>query len=164
MDGSVPLNLKDRDERAGVENIAAVLDRKGYGAWSVEAGDSVYDAIGRMAEKQIGALIVFSEGSRLAGILTERDYSRKVILQGRSSRTTAVGEIMTPSPVTATLDQTVEDGLRTMAEHGVHHLPVMDGPVVVGIVSVGDFVKSILMMQAHTIDQLHHYISGKYPE
>src|SRR5262249_17320253 len=117
MDGSVPLNLKDRGERAGVETIAAVLDRKGYGAWSVEAGDSVYDAIARMAQKQIGALVVLSAESRLSGILTERDYARKVILQGRSSRTTQVGEIMTPSPITANIDQTVEEGLRTMADN-----------------------------------------------
>jgi CBS domain-containing protein len=115
-----------------------------------------------MAAKSIGALLVISEGS-LLGIVSERDYARKVILQGRSSKETRVKEIMTSDLVTVTPENTVDDCMRVMTHHRIRHLPVLDVGRLVGIVSIGDMVNAIIADQAHTIAQLHTYIAGKYP-
>jgi CBS domain-containing protein len=144
------------------ETIASILNCKGSVVWSVAPDATVYDAIALMAEHRVGALLVLSD-DRLVGILSERDYARKVILQGRSSRETPVNEIMTSGVVTVTPDHTVDECMLIMTQERIRHLPVMIQDTVVGIVSIGDLVRSIISAQAHTIHQLHTYISGTYP-
>ena len=144
------------------ENIASVLKTKGSAIWSVAPDTTVYDAIAQMAERSIGALLVLSDG-RLVGIVSERDYARKVILQGKHSQDTPVHEIMTRSPVTVTPDHTVDECMLIMTQSRVRHLPVLSGDEVVGVVSIGDLVKAIISAQADTINHLHTYISGTYP-
>lgn len=141
--------------------IGALLDAKGDAVHTISPGATVYDAIAQMADHGVGALLVM-EGSHLLGILSERDYTRKVILQGRSSREALVEEIMTQRVLTATPHETVEDAMRTMTENRVRHLPVMDGTRVIGIVSLGDLVKWIISAHEETIAHLRHYIAGGY--
>ena len=143
------------------ETIASILKCKSAGIWSVAPSATVYDAIALMADKQVGALLVLS-GGQMLGILSERDYARKVILQGRSSKATAVQEIMTRTVVTVSPQHTVDECMRIMTHHRIRHLPVLDGDGVVGVVSIGDLVRSIISEQADTIDQLHTYIAGSY--
>jgi len=143
------------------ETIASVLKIKGGRVWSIDPEATIYDAIALMAEKSIGALVVIS-GGRLAGIISERDYARKVILQGRSSKETHVHEIMTSSVITVSPEQTVDDCMRIITNHRVRHLPVMCGDEVLGVISIGDLVRAIIAEQAATIDHLHSYIAGKY--
>jgi len=144
------------------ETIAAILRNKGGDIWSVGPDETVYDAIAMMADKGIGALLILSHG-KLVGIVSERDYARKIILQGRSSKNTKVREIMTGSPVTVTLDHTVDECMRIITHHRVRHLPVMDGDRLLGVISIGDLVNAIIAAQAQTIDHLHMYITGQYP-
>jgi len=115
-----------------------------------------------MADKHVGALLVIDNG-HLDGIVSERDYARKVILMGRSSKDTFVREIMTPSPVTICLDCSVDDAMRTMTTHRIRHLPVVDKEKVVGMLSIGDLVNWIIMSQDQAIESLEHYITGQYP-
>ena len=115
-----------------------------------------------MADKGIGALLIISEG-KLVGVLSERDYARKIILQGRSSKSTRVREIMTGDPVTVTAEHTVDECMRIITHHRVRHLPVMDGDRLLGVISIGDLVNAIIASQAQTIDHLHTYITGGYP-
>jgi CBS domain-containing protein len=115
---------------------------------------TVYDAIALMAAKSVGALLVISEGS-LLGIVSEVDYVRKVILQGRYSKETRVKDIMISNPVTVAPEDTVDDCMRIMTHHRIRHLPVLEGLELVGIVSIGDLVNSIVADQADTIDELH---------
>ena len=142
--------------------ISSILLRKGTDIWSVTPDTTVYDAIALMADKGVGALLVVSAG-RLVGVLSERDYARKIILQGRSSRDTSVEEVMSPSPITVTPSQTVDDCMRLMTEHRVRHLPVIDREKLVGVVSIGDLVNAIISAQAETIEHLHTYIGSNYP-
>ena len=145
------------------ETMASVLKSKGSAIWSVVPDATVYDAIAAMATKGIGALLVLS-GGRLEGIISERDYARKVILEGRSSKDTLVREIMTSPVVTVTLDHTVDLCMKIMTERRIRHLPVLDRDAVVGIVSIGDMVRATIAAQAETIDHLHTYILGTtYP-
>lgn len=141
--------------------IGALLDSKGNAIFSIGPEATVYDAIARMAECGVGALLVMEEG-RLLGIISERDYTRKVILQGRSSREALVSEIMTQRVITASPDHTIEDAMRVMTENRIRHLPIMDGSHVVGVVSVGDLVKWIISAHEETIAHLRHYIAGGY--
>jgi len=115
-----------------------------------------------MSEKQVGALPVI-EGTKLVGIMSERDYARKVVLKGKSSKDTQVKEIMTSPVIYATPQETVDNCMRIMTANGVRHLPVVEGERVVGIVSIGDLVKWIISAQADTIHQMQSYITGKYP-
>jgi len=114
-----------------------------------------------MAEKGVGALLVIEE-NRLLGVISERDYARKVILQGRSSKETAVEEIMTEDLVAVTPDQTVDDCMKLMTEHRVRHLPILQGRDVLGVVSMGDLVKYVITSQADEIEHLQAYITGGY--
>ncbi len=155
--------LAEPQNQAGVETVAAILKKKGTGVWSISPDAMVYEAITLMAEKHVGALAVLSEGE-LIGIVSERDYARKVILQGRASRETAVSEIMSSPVFTATPEDTVDCCLRVMTANRVRHLPVVESGRVSGMVSIGDLVVSTLSMQAHTIDQLETYIANKYPK
>ena len=139
--------------------LVQLLDRKGHAIHSIEPGAAVIDAIRMMAERHVGALLVM-EKEQLAGIVSERDYARKITLLGRSSTTTAVQEIMSAPVVTAAPAQTIEDAMRLMTDHHIRHLPVIRGHSVVGVVSIGDLVKAVIDDQQHLIDDMRQYISG----
>ncbi len=145
-----------------VDKIDSVLKLKGSQIWSVAPTATVYDAIEKMSAKGIGALLVLADGS-LAGIISERDYARKVILRDRSSKQTQVQEIMTSPVVTVTPQHSVEECMRTMTENRVRHLPVVDRDKVVGIISIGDLVNWIISAHEETIGHLQSYIAGNYP-
>ena len=145
-----------------VDTVRLVLKQKDQNVWSVSPDACVYDAIEIMAEKYVGALMVVFEGV-LVGVVSERDYARKVILQGKSSKETLVKEIMTSPAIFVTPDQTVEDGMRIMTDKHIRHLPVVEEGILLGVVSIGDLVKWMISAQQQTISQLHNYITSKYP-
>jgi CBS domain-containing protein len=142
------------------ETVASILKKKGDAIWSVEPTATVYEAIAMMAEKSVGALLVVSDG-KLVGIISERDYARKVVLQRRSSSDTLVREIMIDTVITVTPDHSVENCMKIITEHRVRHLPVLAGDQLVGVISIGDLVNAIITEQAETIGHLHTYISGR---
>ena len=144
------------------DTVRSILKQKGHQVWSVAPQAMVYDAVEIMANKCIGALLVISEG-RAVGVMSERDYARKVVLQGKSSTKTQVREIMTSPVISVSPDDTVQDCMQIMTESHIRHLPVVENENVVGIVSIGDLVKSIISAQRETIQQLHNYINGTYP-
>jgi len=139
--------------------VKHLLDSKGREVISIDPQASVYDAIKLMADHGIGSLLVM-DGDELKGIVTERDYARKVIIKGRSSESTQVGEIMTTDLVTTTSAQTVNECMTMMSERRIRHLPVMSGNEVVGMISIGDLVQAIISDQQEEIAQLENYISG----
>ncbi len=130
--------------------------------WTIGPDASVYQAIEMMSARQVGALIVTS-GGRLMGIVSERDYARKVILKGRHSQETKVREIMTAPVLFVTPEQSLDDCMRQMTSRRVRHLPVLEGDNVVGIISIGDVVDWIIASQEQTIHHLQNYIAGTYP-
>ena len=139
--------------------VKHLLDSKGREIISIVQEASVYDAIKLMADHGVGSLLVM-DGDELKGIVTERDYARKVIVKGRSSESTQVGEIMTKDLVTTTSAQTVNECMTMMSERRIRHLPVMSGKEVVGLISIGDLVQAIISDQQDEIEQLENYISG----
>ena len=145
-----------------VDTVRQILSKKGGVVWSVAPESTVYDALVLLADKDVGALPVVS-GRELVGMFSERDYARKVILMGRSSREMLVREIMTSPVITVTPDETVEECMRVVTTHRIRHLPVLEGSNLAGVISIGDLVNSIISAQAETIQQLNSYISGSYP-
>src|SRR3954471_5947500 len=141
------------------DTVASVLQHKGSAVWSIAPDASVYDAIALMAGKSVGAVLVVDR-DELVGIISERDYARKVILQGRSSKETSVGEIMTSPVISVSPTTTVHECMEIVTAQRIRHLPVVDGRAVVGIVSIGDLVRKIVATHEETIHHLHEYIVG----
>ena len=144
------------------ESAGAILESKGTEIWSIEPDATVYDAIWLMDQKRSGALVVLS-GGKLAGIISERDYARKVILRGRSSKEITVREIMTSEVITVSPDESVETCLRVMTNRRIRHLPVVENGALKGLLSIGDLVRSVISAQADALKHLNHYIGSSYP-
>jgi len=143
-----------------MKTVAQILRTKGHEVLSVSPELSVFDALGVMAEKNVGALLVV-EGGRLAGIFSERDYARKVILKGKASKEIPVREIMTSHVLYVRPEQTIDDCMALMTDKRVRHLPVLDEERLVGVISIGDVVKAIIAEQEFIIEQLQNYITGR---
>jgi len=142
--------------------VRSILSNKGADIYAATPSNTVFEAIEMMNAKYVGALLVMDE-SKLVGIISERDYARKVILMGRSSKDTRVEEIMSSPVIVVNPDMPLEECMRIVTEQRIRHLPVVEGDLVVGVISIGDLVRSIITAQAETIDQLHNYIHGTYP-
>jgi len=140
--------------------VKHLLDAKGRNVISIAADASVFDAIKMMADESIGSLVVMDENGGLAGIVTERDYARKVIVKGRSSGDTRVADIMTTDVLTTSCDSTVNSCMEIMTEKKLRHLPVVEDGRVVAMISIGDLVQAIIADQKEEIEHLEHYISG----
>ncbi len=142
-------------------HISEILSGKGGVVWSVPPDATVLEAIQMMADKNVGALLV-TKDNHLVGIISERDYTRKVVLKGRSSKDTPVREIISGKVISVSPDHTVEECMRLMTEHRIRHLPVVQGAKILGVISIGDLVNSIISHQTSAIQQLETYITG-YP-
>ena len=140
--------------------VRDLLAQKGNDIWSIAPDSSVYDAVKLMADKGIGALLVM-EGDRLCGIVSERDYARKVMLKGRSSDKTPVKDIMTAKVLYVGQERSIEECMALMTDKRVRHLPVMEDDRLIGVLSVGDVIKGIISQQEFIIDQLENYIKGR---
>jgi CBS domain-containing protein len=138
---------------------AAIVGVKGAEVWFVLPGDTVYHALEVMADKNVGSMLVLDDGD-LVGILSERDYARKVVLDDKASKETLVAEIMTTDLITVEPSCTVTDAMELMTEQRVRHLPVLEDGELVGLISIGDVVKAVMADQLEMIDQLEHYITG----
>jgi CBS domain-containing protein len=145
-----------------LDSVERILKQKGSQVYSISPHVTVYEALEELADNDIGALVVM-DGSELVGILSERDYARKVMLTGRSSKEMKVHEIMSSPAVTVNLKTTVDECMQHMTAKRCRHLPVVEGGRVVGVVSIGDLVNWIMTAQDLTIRQLEDYITGKYP-
>jgi CBS domain-containing protein len=143
-------------------SVSAILAHKGSAVWSIAPNSMVFDAIQLMADKNVGALPVVDNG-QLVGMISERDYTRKITLRGKSSKDTPVRDIMTPEPVTVNVTDTVGECMRVMTDSRIRHLPVMEGKKMIGLVSIGDLVRGIISAQTATIEALEKYITGDYP-
>ena len=143
-------------------SVGAILAHKGSAVWSIAPNAMVFDAIQLMADKNVGALPVVDNG-QLVGMISERDYTRKVALKGRSSKDTPVREIMSHEVVTVNVADTINECMRLMTDSRIRHLPVMEGRKLMGLVSIGDLVRGIISAQTATIEFLEKYITGDYP-
>ena len=143
-------------------SVGAILALKGSAVWSIAPNSMVFDAIQLMADKNVGALPVVDNG-QLVGMISERDYTRKVTLKGRSSKDTPVQEIMSHEVVTVNEADTISECMRVMTDSRIRHLPVMEGKKIIGLVSIGDLVRKIISAQTATIEALEKYISWDYP-
>ena len=144
-----------------IGTISEILHHKGSTVWSISPEAMVFDAIQMMADKNVGALLVIDQG-KLVGIISERDYTRKVALKGKSSKQTPVKEILSEQVIKVSPSTTVDECMRLMTEHRIRHLPVLEGERIIGVVSIGDLVNRIISAQTTTIHQLETYITG-YP-
>ena len=142
-----------------MKTVQGILDAKGSDVWSIDGDSSVFDALEYMAEKSIGAVLVVNDGE-LVGIMSERDYARKIILMSRASRETKISEIMTSDPICVTSSDTVSNCMQLMTEKRFRHLPVVDDGALVGLISIGDVVRAVISEQQFMIDQLESYITG----
>jgi len=158
----VAFALREPSGRMFDEPVRSLLREKSPVIWSISPDATVYEAIHQMSEKHIGCLLVLS-GGHLTGIVTERDYARKVVLQGRASHQTRVREIMTKPVLFVREEDTLDDAMRLMTGRKLRHLPVLRDNDVVGIVSMGDLVRWLVEAQQRTIQQLQGYIEGLYP-
>jgi CBS domain-containing protein len=140
--------------------VRDILDQKGRTVWSIEPDASVYRALEVMSDRRVGALMV-TEGDRLVGVVSERDYARKIALKGKSSRETTVADIMTRSVFCVTPRARIEECMALMTDKSVRHLPVMDGERLDGVISIGDVVKATIVHQEFIIEQLEHFIAGR---
>ena len=142
--------------------VRDILQNKGGEVWTTSPETTVYDAIGLMGEKNIGALVAV-DGGEVIGVLSERDYSRKVVLQNRTSRDTLVGDILSRPAITVGCGDSIETCMQLMTSRRIRHLPVVEDGALIGLVSMGDLVNWVMQSQRHTIQQLQGYISGEYP-
>ena len=142
-----------------MKRVKDILSAKGGETWSIGPDDSVYAAIHLLADKQVGALVV-TDGDRMVGIISERDYARQIILKGRSSENTLVKDIMSGNVITATPGQDIQICMQLMTEKRIRHLPIIDADKLVGMISIGDLVRAIIADQESTIGDLEKYISG----
>ena len=140
-------------------HIREILSQKGNLVWSVSPEATVLEAIQMMADKNVGALLV-TKDTTLVGVISERDYTRKVVLKGRSSKDTPVRDIISGKVVSVSPDHTVEECMKLMTEHRIRHLPVVQGPKILGVISIGDLVNTIISQQSTAIQQLETYITG----
>lgn len=145
------------------DNIHCVLRNKSGEIHSIHPDATVFDALQLMADKEIGALLVVGENGKLEGIISEREYARKVILLGKSSRDTTVREIMRPMQLSVSPSHTIDECMRLMTDNRIRHLPVLEGSSIIGVVSMGDLVHWVISAQEATIAQLHAYVAGSYP-
>lgn len=143
-----------------MDTAESLLKSKGHEIWSVHPDASVYDALVMMADKEAGALLVM-ENDELVGVISERDYARKIILKGKASKDTLVREIMTAKVICVNIRTPVNECMAIMTEKRIRHLPVFDGEQLVGVISIGDVVKGIISEQEFVIDQLEKYIIGR---
>lgn len=143
-----------------LDTAESLLKSKGHEIWSVHPDASVYDALVMMADKEAGALLVM-ENDELVGVISERDYARKIILKGKASKDTLVREIMTAKVICVNIRTPVNECMAIMTEKRIRHLPVFDGEQLVGVISIGDVVKDIISEQEFVIDQLEKYIIGR---
>lgn len=143
-----------------MKSVRQVLNTKGFAVETITPESSVYDALQKMSNRELGALVVLKEGE-LCGLFSERDYARKVVLQGRASKDTQVQEIMTRRVITVQPQQTVEACMVLMTDKRIRHLPVVEEGRVIGIVSIGDIVKAVIEAQRLTIEELESYITGR---
>ena len=142
-----------------MSTVRQLLNQKDRNVWSIHPDATMFDAVAKMAEKDVGSLVVM-DGEKLLGIVTERHYARNIVLKGKTSPTTPVRDIMETRIIIARPEQSVEQCMALMTEKRVRHLPVLEGERLIGIVSIGDLVKSIIGDQKFIIDQLEHYIHG----
>jgi CBS domain-containing protein len=140
-------------------NVKNILDKKGYGFWSIDPEATVFEALQRFDEKNIGAILVVKEG-KLQGIFSERDYARKIVLKGLASKDSRVKDFMTKDVISVSPDSSVVDCMSLMTEKRFRHLPVMENEIIVGVISIGDLVNSIINSQESTIKELESYIHG----
>ncbi|MCX5811411.1 MAG: CBS domain-containing protein [Proteobacteria bacterium] len=147
-----------------MRTVKEILKIKSKDVWSVSSKATVFEALKLMGEKEIGAVMVMDDNGKVAGIISERDYARKIILKGKTSRETPVEEIMTPmsSMYTVKLDNTIDDCMVIITGKRIRHLPVFDGDKFLGLISIGDVVKGKVAEQEKLIEQLSDYIAGKY--
>ena len=144
-----------------MSTVKVVLDQKGRKIWSIDASANVYDALQMMAEKNVGALTAYSDTSELAGILSERDYARRIALEGRTSKKTLVSDIMTTEVVVAYEKTLLESCMALMIQHQIRHLPIVEHNKPVGIITLGDITKIIIREQSETIEELESYVFGE---
>jgi CBS domain-containing protein len=146
-------------EYEAMKTVKDILYTKGHEVWSVNSGSTVFEAVKLMAEKGIGSLLVMDDG-KLVGIITERDYARKIILAGKTSRESIVRDVMTRKVLCVTPERAVDECMALMTDKRARHLPVVEHKEVIGVISIGDLVKAMISEQQFLIDQLQHYISG----